>query len=392
MNHREFRSASGRFALLAAAALLVVSTFTEAAHARVVRMRKVGTWNLNLRVGETADAALPFLATDFRVLALQGVTLPETESTPTAAVDSVAELIEAVRPWYKHAYYVPPRPQSYNIGCAPVLPEEICAYVNMPGTNCVPIIGGAMLQCLDSVGKDLATTRVADFLDSPCAVYAAGLLSVDTMCLACLANAGQENGGDNDATLATCFAQQGPRLTDRGSAGQLILSKRRISDVSVVEYFSYDGATANIYATISRRRFGFVAFPKDLLADAGLTGVIPPLPGSLQPQMTGDLLASDADAIVGSFHSGPSHQSTAYDTLLTAYDDVAPGQSTYCTPAMAAALDPRCVIASIAKSPLPIDHVLFRTDRTSCSGTTTTGLFNDASGVSDHAGLVACTP
>lgn len=147
-------------------------------------------------------------------------------------------------------------------------------------------------------------------------------------------------------TFHTCMTQSGPRYAFGGSVGQLILSKMPFENVNVVEFPSYGNETcslnlsgfrrANIYATIGGLRYAFVHFPHDILLAAGLTDVMPPLPGDLQvalwsliafqPALAAELIASEPDIILGDFNSGPHYQPDAVGLLLSAgFVDLTPG-------------------------------------------------------------------
>src|SRR5262249_55425032 len=132
----------------------------------------------------------------------------------------------------------------------------------------------------------------------------------------------------------------------------------------------------------------------DLLGDAGLTGYLPPLPGVLQPVLAQEMIDSDADVLLGSFWSGTLYQPTAYNDLQASFQDLAPGMVTSCTQEMIDALDPRCVISTpggyFVRRSGDVDHVLVRNGFAGCTRSDAPKLFAETSGISDHAGLLAC--
>jgi endonuclease/exonuclease/phosphatase family metal-dependent hydrolase len=384
------RSIAAPLAMLLSATFIATASAHDESRTRPITVPPVATWNVNMLPGATADAVVAILPKRLHVLALQGVSLPEHEAAPTPAIDSLDEMIAAMAPWYPYAYYVPPR-QRYNAGCAPAIAAESCSFFGIEGTGCIPILANALTQCLTQTVFDLRKLNRNDVFASSCNSYLAPLLLFDAQCVPCVFNAAQENGGDGNAAVATCVAQQGPRFADGGSTGQLILSKSPIRGVRNEVRAGWGQRLANIYATIAGERYGFVSFPFDILADAGLTGIVPPLPGVLQPELAAALLAANPDVILGSFNSGPTYQPAAYNALQSVYVDAAPGLATYCTAAMIAAQDPRCVFEGFSRLPLAIDHVMFRSD-VRCRRPSEPRLFNDNSGVSDHAGLAVCAP
>lgn len=359
---------------------------------------RIGTWNVNLHPGDTADDIVAAIPKHFLVLAVQGLYLRQHDDQSTPEVDSVDEFLAAVKRFYPYSYVVPPQ-QSYDIGCATTTPQPVCQSVGYNIPNCVPFIARELLGCLIGNDYELDKLTLDDVLESPCAYnYLSSLLYIDNQCPACLLSEAFEKGNDANAILEACLAQpqQGARYAYGGTVSQLVLSKLRLNDTETVEFPSYFERRVNIYATIGGVRYGFADYPSDILASNYLAYYpYPPLPGALQDVLAQQMLDATPDVILGSFNSGPDFEPAAYDLLSTEYQDLAPGLETYCTQAMIDAAEPKCildtVVGPIPRESLAVDHVFFRFGEASCRrGDDTADLFNNVAGLSDHAGLKAC--
>jgi len=379
---------SRAWGLIVCALLIMVINTKGVWAANNNKVPTVGTWMVDLTPMSSSDtindtiAALP---KDLTVLALQGVNLDE---------DDLTAFKEAVQQHYPFSYHVPPGTPD-AIGCAPVLPESVCENVlGLRTTDCAIRIAADMLGCIVDYSLPLAEVSLEDVLRSPCGGQAGLLLLLDQQCTACLLNTGAKTGGNPQQTYNTCVAQQGPRFAFGGSVGQLILSKHPISDIEVVEFASYQQRRANVYATINGLRYGFASYPSDILADAGLSAFVPALPADLQPVLAQEMLASDAEVLLGNFSSGTQYQPDAYEDLLTGFQDLAPEMLTHCTQAMKDAMDPRCITQTspslIFRTSTDVDHVFTRDSSEGCFWAATPRLFGETSGASDHAGLRVC--
>lgn len=338
----------------------------------------VGTWKVGLLPGDSAESTIAALPKDLAVLALQDIFLDE---------DGLNAFKSALGRSYPFSYHVPPG-TPHDLGCVPYTPQEFCLQVTgLNTTDCVPQVAYGLLQCLQAAGSALDRLTLDALLTIPqCTPLTGALLVLDNQCPACLINAGAETGGNVDDTWATCITQKGPRYAHGGSVGQLILSKLPIGDVQTVEFPSYIERRANIYASIGGVRYGFASYPHDF-------GFPPPifLPGALQPELAQEMIASDADVLLGSFSSGTQYQPAAYNALLQGFRDLAPGMLTQCTQAMIDAQDPRCCFpGGFCLFPSDPDHVLVRDGHAGCFRPDAPKLFAETTGVSDHAGLRVC--
>jgi hypothetical protein len=376
------------WSLIACSLLIFAASAGAAQGGDENRIPPVGTWMVDLTPQSTSDtinATIAALPRDLTVLALQGVHLDE---------DDLAAFTLALSPDYPVSYYVSPA-TPHDIGCAPVLPVEVCESVlGLTITDCATRIAQDMLGCMVDYSMPLVESSLEDVFQSFCGGSAGLLLVIDQQCPACLLNTGKENGGNSQAAYSTCVAQQGPRYAYGGSVGQLILSKHPINDVEVVDFPSYEHRRANVYATINDLRYGFASYPKDILLDAGLAAFVPALPGDLQPVLAQEMLESDADVLLGNFSSGTQYQSGAYQNLLTGFEDLAPGVITHCTQAMIDAMDPNCFHQTyggpVFLNSTDVDHVFAGNGSEGCFWLGTPKLFAEASGLSRHVGLRVC--
>jgi len=175
------------------------------------------------------------------------------------------------------------------------------------------------------------------------------------------------------------------RRINGGQNGQWILSKYPIQHVQETQFEGFMSNRINIFATINNIRVGFGHFAFNVLADYGPFG--PYQYGVTQIDHAKDMVAQNADVLIGDFNSGLDYQPEGYDYLLAnGYLDLIQTQpvETWCPPSHVSAFLP-CVNAGEYSA--AIDHVMIK-DSCSLWGSHAR-TWNDQPLMSDHVGVVA---
>jgi len=227
-------------------------------------------------------------------------------------------------------------------------------------------------------------------MNRTCAEVAVGLSlasATGQLCLSCLINAMQTlpNGPAALGSLEICGTQQGKKYFNGGQNGQIILSRHPIRDVKETHLEAFLSNRVNIYATINNIKIGFGHWAYNVLADYGPFGDY--MYGATQMDHANDMLAQNADVLIGDFNTGLDYQKEGYEHLLqNGYVDLIQKQprETWCPPSHKHFLP--CILSAGDIYPASIDHVMLKKN---CNlWGENARLFNQAL-LSDHVGVAA---
>ncbi|MPY89698.1 MAG: hypothetical protein GEU99_17470 [Luteitalea sp.] len=319
----------------------------------------VGTWNTMLQPWLPYEEKVikTISKTHFDVLLLE-------EVWTDAAKDNIASH-PVVKAKYRHHYYVPA--QQEPAGCPP---PDILPVPNQED----------YISCLVGNGVDTKTVeQPAEPIPFECAMLGLGLALATQPCYACLVNT-MQGLDDPFQSIDICAQGQGVKYSHGGSPGLLILSKRPLTDVTVVESEAYLIRRMNIYATVSGVRVGFAHWPRNFLEDISpaLAGL---QTGALQVDFAEDMIENNPDVLIGDFNSGPDYQPDGHNWLLESGYQPLFSQQTSC-PVQTHASFPQCQEDSLG--PRSVDNIYIKNNAGVCLWHT----FAEKP-VSDHIGVAA---
>jgi endonuclease/exonuclease/phosphatase family metal-dependent hydrolase len=327
-------------------------------------------WNTRLHpwFPNEADVINTIANTNFDVLTLEEVW---TEAAKEKIVSH-----PVVQEKYKYSFYAPAH-QAVG-GC---------------DVSVTPISFQAdYITCLVDTGTDTRTVaHPVEPIDPDCQFLGLIVQLTSQPCFACLVNtmpllpSGFNPLDTIDRCRGCCPLDPGVSYAHGGSPGRLILSKRPLEDLMVVEYDTFVFRRVAIYATIAGVRFGFAHWPTNYLFD--LDPSLGPFQfGALQAQLALDMITQNPDVIVGDFNSGPDYQPEGHQLLLQNGYRPLFSQPTYC-PEPTHASFPPCQVAelgSVGLGPRAIDNIYIKEAAGICRRETFA-----QQPISDHIGVAA---